>query len=71
MKNILEEINHIETILKGEILEARDFYGEHTDDAEMYIGQLTDKRRQKIYDILDEYDPENLIVFDNGKWIMK
>lgn len=71
MTKLLEELNMLEMRLKSEILEAEEYYGNHTDDAEMYIGQLVDKHYKEVDDLLDEYDPENLICFDNGKWIMK
>lgn len=76
MKNLLTkvvaELNEMEKILKEEILEAREYYGNHTDDAEMYIGQLFDKHDKRVDDLLEQYDPENILVgFDNGKWFVK
>ena len=69
---VAKELNEMEAILKEEILEAKEYYGDHTDDAEMYIGQLFDRHYERVDSILDQYDPENILIhFDNGKWILK
>lgn len=72
LKKVVAELNKLETILKEEILEAKEYYGDHTDDAEMYIGQLFDRHYERVDSIIDQYDQENILIcFDNGKWILK
>lgn len=70
LMDLIKELNEVELNLKEEIEGAIEYYGECTDDAEMYIGRLKEEASKEIEMLLYE-DLEDEVFFNGEVWALR